>query len=417
MRALKSGGSAKTEAKANAGVSKVSKAVILCAGKSTRAYPLTLSRPKALLMAGGKTLIEHTLDRLEGVAKEAILVVSEGGQIEDKIGQKHGILGIKYAIQKKAAGTGNALLQAENLIGRNERFLVMMGDNLYPADMIKACASYGLSILGQEVGKTEDFGVIESEDGFLKSIIEKPQYPVSNVANTSLYVLDGSVFKILKALKSSSRNEYELTDAVSAMAKEASIRCFKTDEWVPVTYPWDLLAANRSVLACIKTSIQGDVEKHVVIKGEVIVGRNTIVKSGTTIEGPVFIGERCVIGPNAYIRPDTAIGNDVRFRGEVVDSIIMDNTTAKHNCYIGHSVIGENVNIAAGTVTADYRHDGKEHSTIVKDKMVHTGLKKLGAFIGDNVRTGINTSIYPGRKIWPSLSTRPAEVVDKDRME
>jgi len=229
-------------------------------------------------------------------------------------------------------------------------------------------------------------------------------------------VLDGSVFETLRSLKTSPRNEYELTDAVSFLADKTRIRCFKTDEWVPITYPWDLLKANQSILAGMKGEIEGEVEKHVVINGEVRIGRNTAVKAGTYIEGPAFIGERCIIGPNAHIRPNTSIGNDVHFRGEVVDSIIMDNTTAKHFCYIGHSVIGENVNIAAGTVTADFRHDGADHKTIVKGNKVDTGLTKLGAFIGDNVHTGINTSIYPGRKIWPSLSTRPGEVVDKDMM-
>lgn len=399
--------------------SQVSKAVILCAGRSTRTYPLTVNRPKALLMVGGKALIEHILDRLEGITDEAVLVVGFGKeQISDKLGKKYGNIEIKYAEQSEARGTGHALLQAEKFIGKNEKFLIMMGDNLYPRDFIKACASYaGFSILGQEMENTEDFGVLETEDIFLRGITEKPKLPSSKLVNTGLYVLDDSVFKALKSLKISPRKEYELTDAVSILAGETRIRCFKTSGWIPITYPWDLLKANRSILSGIKGEVEGEVERHVIIKGEVKIGRKTIVKSGTYIEGPALIGDKCVIGPNAHIRPDTSIGNNVRFRGEIVNSIIMDNTTAKHNCYIGHSVIGENVNIAAGTVTADYRHDGGQHKTIVKGKNIQTGLTKLGAFIGDNVRTGINTSIYPGRKIWPNLSTLPGAVVDKDMME
>ena len=392
------------------------KAIILCAGKSTRTYPLTVNRPKSLLRIGDKTIIEHLLDRLEGIAEEAILVVSDG-KIKERIGEKRGNIEIKYARQKEALGTGNALLQAEKFVGKDEKFLVMMGDNLYPRDAVKECVSYGISMLGQKVANPEGHGIVETDKGFLTKITEKPEKPKSDLANTGLYVINERVFETLKSLGISPRREYELTDALNILARNLRIRCFYTKEWIPITYPWDLLKANKRVLSGIKKEIKGDIEREVVIKGEVKVGKGSVIRSGTHIEGPVAIGENCVIGPNAYIRPDTSIGNNVRFRGEVVNSIIMDNTTAKHVCYIGHSVIGENVNIAAGTVTADYRHDGKTHATVVEGERVETSLTKLGAFIGDNVHTGINTSIYPGRKIWPNLSTLPGEVVDKDMVK
>lgn len=392
------------------------KAVILCAGRSTRTYPLTVNRTKALLRAGDRAIIEHLLDRLQGVADEAIIVENAERKVKSSLGERYGKIRLSYAIQKEALGTGNALMKAGSFI-KSGNFMVMMGDNLYPRDMIKACASYGISVLGQKVGNPEDYGVLEAEGGFLKHISEKPATPKSDLANTGLYVLNDRIFGILKSIGLSRRREFELTDAVNVLAGEVRIRCFCTGEWIPVTYPWDLLKANRILLSGMKAGVKGRVERHVVMEGMVSIGRNTVIKPGTHIEGPVAIGDNCVIGPNAYIRPDTSIGNNVRFRGEAVDSVIMDRTTAKHSCYIGHSVVGEDVNIAAGTVTADYRHDGGKHVTVVRGRKVQTGLDKLGAFIGDNVRTGINTSIYPGRKIWPGLSTLPGEIVDKDRMK
>jgi bifunctional UDP-N-acetylglucosamine pyrophosphorylase/glucosamine-1-phosphate N-acetyltransferase len=324
-------------------------------------------------------------------------------------------MSLKYAEQGEAKGTGHALLQAEKFIGADEKFMVIMGDNLYPSDSMRECVSYGISILGQKVSNPQEFGIIETVGGFLTNISEKPENVASDLANTGFYVLNGRVFEALRSLRASARGEYELTDAVNALAKSMRIRCFYTKEWLPIVYPWDLLAANRKALAGIKRKISGKIERTATVKGEVVIGKGTVINPGTHIEGPAFIGENCVIGPNAYIRPDTSIGNNVRFRGEVVDSILMDNTTAKHSCYIGHSVVGENVNIAAGTVTADYRHDGESHSTTAGGRKINTGMKKLGAFIGDNVRTGINTSIYPGRKIWPNLSTLPGEIVSKDK--
>ena len=94
---------------------------------------------------------------------------------------------------------------------------------------------------------------------------------------------------------------------------------------------------------------------------------------------------------------------------------IMANSTSKHVAYLGHSVLGEDVNIGAGTITADYRHDGRNHMTLVNGNKVDSGRRKLGAFLGDDVKTAINTTIYPGRKIWPNLGTLPGEIVTKDK--
>ena len=83
---------------------------------------------------------------------------------------------------------------------------------------------------------------------------------------------------------------------------------------------------------------------------------------------------------------------------------------------MGDRVIGEKANLDCGTITANYRHDGKNHRSQVKDDLVDTGRRKLGAIIGDDVHTGINTSIYPGRKLWPRTSTLPGAVVTEDLM-
>lgn len=392
------------------------KAVILCAGKSTRTYPITVNKPKPLLRLADKTLIEHSLDRLKGIVKEAILVVSDN-RIKKKLGYKYGKIGLKYVKQKETLGTGHALLQAERHVRQDDKFLVLMGDNLYPRDKIKECVSFGISMLGQKVESPGNHGVLEIKRGYLVGIKEKPDKPKSNMVSTGLFVFNERIFGELKSVKPSRRKEYEIPDAVNRLALKVRIRCFYTRDYIPIVFPWDILKANRRLLSEMKGRREGKTEKHVEVKGTVRIGKGTVIKSGTYIEGPVFIGKNCVIGPNAYIRPYTTIGDKVRLRGEVVDSLIMDNTTAKHSCYIGHSVIGEKVNIAAGTVTADYRHDGKSHSTPVKGKTVDTGMRKLGAFIGDDVRTGINTSIYPGRKIWPGLTTLLGDVVKEDRVK
>ena len=92
----------------------------------------------------------------------------------------------------------------------------------------------------------------------------------------------------------------------------------------------------------------------------------------------------------------------------------MDGSKIPHLSYIGDSVIGENVNLGAGTITANLRHDNGNIKSMIKEKLIDTKRRKFGAVIGDNVHTGINTSIYPGRKIWPGKTTLPGEVIKKD---
>jgi len=102
---------------------------------------------------------------------------------------------------------------------------------------------------------------------------------------------------------------------------------------------------------------------------------------------------------------------------ELCDVVVMDNAKSKHTSYAAHSVIGENVNIGAGLITADFRHDGNNHTTLINGQKIDSGRRKLGAFIGDNVKTGIGTLIYPGRKLWPNTVTMPGEIVKKDKKE
>lgn len=185
-----------------------------------------------------------------------------------------------------------------------------------------------------------------------------------------------------------------------------------------INYPWELLAAAQEVAKSLEPNVHetAQIEQGVTIKGQIIVGKNTQILAGSYLEGPIVIGDNCIIGPMAHLRPDTFIGNECNIaKTEVVDSIIMDKSVSKHTAYIGHSVIGVNVNVGAFSVTSDYRHDGQNHTTLVNGKKVETNRRKLGAFIGDHVRLGIHTMIYPGRKLSQNQTTLPSEIIKEDR--
>ncbi|MDD4358788.1 MAG: DapH/DapD/GlmU-related protein, partial [Candidatus Pacebacteria bacterium] len=186
--------------------------------------------------------------------------------------------------------------------------------------------------------------------------------------------------------------------------------------WIPASYPWDLFNMANSLFKDFKFKKLGKIEKGAVIKGNIYLGEGSIIKSGTYIEGPVYIGNNSKIGPNAYLREGTVIGNNSSIGAavEIKNSIIGDNTNINHLSYVGDSIIGSNVNLGAGTITANLRHDNATIKTLVKDGLIDTKRRKFGTIIGDNVKIGINTIIYPGRKIWPFKTTLPGENVKED---
>lgn len=396
----------------------VDKAVVLVAGKSTRTYPLTATKPKALLKVANKRILSHILDALEGKVKEVIFVVNyKKEMIQEVYGFNYKNMKLTYVDQKETKGTGHALLQAEEAVGKAQ-FLVVGGDDYFDTRDIDILCRQNKALLAQEVENPQLYGVVNvNEKNELLTIEEKPLNPKSKLVNTACYLVDHEIFQYIKKIKKSKRGEYELTDAVTAWAKQKPFIVVKAQYWHPITYPWHLLDANKKLLSQIKFKNEGKIEQGVTIHGTVQIGKNTILKSGTYIEGPVMIGENCRIGPNCYIRPDTTMGNGVKIGNavEVKNSIVGDSTSIGHLSYVGDSVIGDRVNFGAGTIIANLRHDDGSIKSEINGKLIDSGRRKLGAVIGDNVHTGIHTSIYPGRKIWPNTTTTPGEIIQTDK--
>jgi bifunctional UDP-N-acetylglucosamine pyrophosphorylase/glucosamine-1-phosphate N-acetyltransferase len=184
-----------------------------------------------------------------------------------------------------------------------------------------------------------------------------------------------------------------------------------------LVHSWDLLKANEDYVSKLNEStLQGDVHSSTVIEGHVHLGKGSRILPGVFIEGNVVIGENCKIGPNCYLRGSSSIGDHCHIGQavEIKNSIILSHSSIGHLSYVGDSIIGHKVNFGAGTITSNLRHDGKNHRTQISDELIDTGRRKFGTIIGDHVHTGINTSFYPGRKIFPNCSTRPGEIVQKD---
>lgn len=403
------------------------KAVILAAGDSTRMLPLSANQPKHLLPIAGKPLIFHTLEALQnaGITKVLIIYGYHKEKLSEAIeSQDWGNLTISYIHQEERKGTAHAAGYARDFIGEDSAIL-MNGDIMLGPGSFEGLISYhqkggyDLTLSVRPVDDPSAYGVVAVEKGKAVKLIEKPtkDQMVSDLVNAGLYVVNKLLMEAIEKTKPSPRGEYEITDSIGMLIEKGNVGGYLLPSWwLDIGKPWDLLEANKTILDQTPGKIEGTVEEGAVIKGETIVRKGAVIKSGAYIEGPAFIGEGSVIGPNCYIRAHTAIGSKVKIGNavEIKNCIIMDETNVGHLSYVGDSVIGRGCNFGAGTITANLRHDNGNVNVTVKGKRVSSGRRKLGAIIGDDVKTGIGTSISPGVVLHQGSRTGIGVIVEKD---
>jgi UDP-N-acetylglucosamine diphosphorylase / glucose-1-phosphate thymidylyltransferase / UDP-N-acetylgalactosamine diphosphorylase / glucosamine-1-phosphate N-acetyltransferase / galactosamine-1-phosphate N-acetyltransferase len=187
--------------------------------------------------------------------------------------------------------------------------------------------------------------------------------------------------------------------------------------------PWDIISVLENSLATqvstMKNEMQLDEDVTIIGNNIVALGRNASVEVGTVLDvryGGIYIGPGAyiaasrIVGP-AYIDGMTQvkhftiieasyIGYNCRIGGEIEHSVISDDTNKAHAGFIGHSYIGEWVNIGAMTTTSDLKMTyGNINMSSGKNKKIDTGQNKIGSFFADMVKTSIGTLIYSGKRI------------------
>ena len=333
------------------------KGIILHGGHGTRLRPLTHTGPKQLLPIANKPMSEYCLNALKdaGVSEIAIII---GGVAANKVQEYYGDgknfgVNITYINQDEPRGIAHAINLCKNFI-QNERFIVFLGDNIIKKDISDyrkefENSEFAASILLCEVDNPSQFGIADlNSDGSIKKIMEKPKEPPTNLAVTGIYFLTPKIFDVISRLKPSWRNELEITDALQMLLEEGNKIGYYmiTDYWKDTGTPNDIIHANKVILEDMKPYFNGMKEDNVKIEGNLMLGKNSVIKTGTTIIGPVIIGDNCIIGPDAQIGKNTSIGDNSEISYcKIEDSILMDGCKVKSHIKIRNSIIAFNSEI------------------------------------------------------------------------
>jgi len=144
----------------------------------------------------------------------------------------------------------------------------------------------------------------------------------------------------------------------------------------------------------LKPEILGTVMDGAFVSDNVYLGKGSVVQPGAWVHGPAIIGENCEIRHGAYVGANTLTGDNVVLghASEINNSIFLNGARAPHFAFVGHSILGNNTNLGAGTKISNYKITGKE----IEIEGIKTGTSKIGAIIGDNSSLGCNTVLQPG---------------------
>jgi glucose-1-phosphate thymidylyltransferase len=208
------------------------KGVVLAGGLGTRLSPLTKVTNKHLLPVGRKPMIYYPIEKLARAGIKDIMVVTGGPFAGDFLrllgnGRAFGLKDLHYTYQEGEGGIAEALGLTENF-AEGDRVCVILGDNVFEDEIGPALIRFmeqpsGARVFLKEVMDPQRFGVAEVLDGKVVSIEEKPEAPKSRYAVTGVYMLDETVFDIVRALRPSGRGEFEITDVNNAYVQRGTL--------------------------------------------------------------------------------------------------------------------------------------------------------------------------------------------------
>lgn len=426
-------------------------AVILAAGKGTR---MKSKRPKVLHAICDKPMVGHVLAAVEEVVEKGEIHIVTGygaEQVEGELGE-----GYVYVRQAEQLGTGHAVLMAkDHLRNKKGETLVLAGDTpLIRGASLKALLEIhrqnkaAVTVLTAQVDDPTGYGrIIRNREGWIEKIVEHKdatddERQVKEI-NAGIYCFDTEklLFALGRITNQNAQGEYYLTDCIEVLSRQGERIGAYT-----VSDPLEVLGVNdRVALAQAEKIMRRQInEAHMrngvtlidpdntYIGPEVRIGQDTVIHPGTILKGKTVIGEGCqigpfvqlsdvtvgrqatvtqsqglqaiigaeaTVGPFAYLRPGTVIGERCRIGHfvEIKNSQIGADSKIPHLSYVGDATIGERVNWGCGSITVNYDGQQKHRTTVGDD-----------SFIGCNVNLVAPVEVGEGAYIAAgSTITRP----------
>ncbi len=363
-------------------------AIVLAAGVSSR---MNTKLAKVLHEVCGRPMLWYVLEACRGVGVDKIYVVVgySAEQVKERFAGEQDIVWVE---QKEQKGTADAVMCCgEYLKDFDGQTLVLCGDGpLIRPQILRTliekheaenpAATLATAVLEDPTGYGR---ILRDAYGNIQGIVEdsdcsSEQQRIREV-NPSYYLFNNRVlYKALEDVKPDNvKGEYYLTDAlaliIAAGHKVIAVTAVRPEEAMGVNSRQQLSEAGK----IMQQRIQGRLMENGVtivdppntwIDARAEIGQDTVIEPFTYIHGEVKIGQNCRVGPFAFLRSGTVLGDDVVLGvfTEVKNSALADGVRARHHSYIGDAVIGRDVNVGAGSITANY--DGKQiHRTEIGD--------------------------------------------------
>jgi len=326
------------------------KVVLPVAGKGTRLRPHTHTKAKSLVHVAGKTVLEHIIARLVqlDVAEYIFIVDENGGQIKEFMGQKFPGLNCSYIIQKERKGPAHAVWLADSQVSAGDSLLIVFNDTIFETDLTlipDLCQGCDGLIYSKEVEDYQRFGVNVVRDELIIDMVEKPDTPVSRLAQVGLYYLrDGKGFMgyLAAAIAAGDmvKGEYYLPAVFMRMiAGGLRFKAPEIDAWLDCGKPETILETNSYLLQG-RHHIHGDAHNCVFIE-------------------PVHI-ERGATIRDSIIGPDVSVAGGSTIESSVIRNSIINGNSVIRNMVLTDSILGDNVQL----ISSARRMNIGDHSLI-----------------------------------------------------
>jgi len=382
------------------------KALILTGGAGRTLVPFSSTRPKTMTVVAGGSLMRRTLTHLRqvGVTDVTVILGQNGDKVQSTFqdGQDVGVH-LSYVEQQRPAGIGDAILRARHRFIPGESFILVYGDVVTSENPFHQLLQSFNSFTGPIAAvclpgpPTVRYGNVYLSGTRIRKIVEKPTAEgLGNYVLAGVFVLPFEVFGLLEH----HNGDMERVFAVLTDGKGLHASIWEQG-WIDIEYPWDILAANRMVMDTweeAQISRNATVEGRVTFSGPVHVEAGSVIKSGAVLAGPCYIGRNCYVGNNVLVRSYSSLGagSMIGYGVELKNCVLFGTTKVGRLSFVGDSVIGENVDIGSGVMTINESMDRTPVRVEVRGDLVDSGLTKLGAFLGDDVKVGAGNTLAAG---------------------